>query len=233
MSLRERSAGILSAVLREYIESGEPISSGRLYEKYEFGIRPATIRNELRELTDLGFLEQPYHSAGHAPSNQGYEFYAEELLAAHRPADRPYSKGADRLVNFFEREDWSNFLDMFTKELGLLGVLSDRASGLSHKDGLDDLVEHLDWDSPDTVKRVIRDCDTVEKRVGALIGAFDDDHENAIKIFIGQKSPITTSEELSVVAGEFGSRGRQVFFAAIGPKRMRYADVIRAFQQLQ
>ena len=73
--LTERGEQILQAVIQGFIDTKEPVSSGWLYNKYDFGIKPAMIRLELDALTQGGYLEQPYHSAGRVPSDAGYEAF--------------------------------------------------------------------------------------------------------------------------------------------------------------
>src|SRR5271155_5233346 len=75
--MNDRASQILEAAIQEFIDTGEPVSSGWLYNKYDFGIKPAMIRLELDALEDSGYLEQPYHSAGRVPTDEGYEFYVE------------------------------------------------------------------------------------------------------------------------------------------------------------
>src|SRR3989338_10924172 len=78
----DRTADILEAVIEEFINGGEPVSSSHLYKRHNFGIKPAMIRLELEKLADEGFLEQPHHSAGRVPTDRGYEFFAERALEA-------------------------------------------------------------------------------------------------------------------------------------------------------
>ena len=79
--MNERRAIILEAVLKEFIRSGRPVSSGQLFEEYDFDIKPAAIRLELSELADEGYLSKLYHSAGRVPTDRGYEFFVERILS--------------------------------------------------------------------------------------------------------------------------------------------------------
>ena len=80
MEISQRKKKILAAVVDEYIRSAEPVGSKTICAKANLGCSPATIRNELSELTALGYLEQPHTSAGRVPSPQGYRFYVNELM---------------------------------------------------------------------------------------------------------------------------------------------------------
>ena len=80
MEISARKKKILAAVVENYIRSAEPVGSKTIAETAGLGCSSATIRNELSELTALGYLEQPHTSAGRVPSPQGYRFYVNELM---------------------------------------------------------------------------------------------------------------------------------------------------------
>ncbi len=78
--LDNRKKKILQAIIEEYIETAEPVSSGSLVDKENLGVSSATIRNDMAELEKIGFLEKPHTSAGRVPSQKGYRYYVDELL---------------------------------------------------------------------------------------------------------------------------------------------------------
>ena len=78
--LNDRKKQILQAVIEEYINTAEPVSSGTLVEKYGLEFSSATIRNDMADLEKEGYLEKPHTSAGRIPSVKGYRFYVDELL---------------------------------------------------------------------------------------------------------------------------------------------------------
>lgn len=80
MELGERKRRILAAVVDDYVQTAEPVGSETLVHRYDFGVRPATIRNELAAMSDLGYLRQPHISAGRVPSDLGYRYYVDELM---------------------------------------------------------------------------------------------------------------------------------------------------------
>lgn len=80
MELDERKRRILQAIINEYIETIEPVSSGSLLQKYELECSSATIRNDMAELEKIGYLEKTHTSSGRVPSNKGYRFYVDKLL---------------------------------------------------------------------------------------------------------------------------------------------------------
>src|SRR3989338_2601280 len=80
VDLTERQQALLKAIVEEYIESAEPISSEVIERKYNLGVSPATIRIEMGKLTDMGYLRQPHTSAGRTPTSMGMRFYIAELM---------------------------------------------------------------------------------------------------------------------------------------------------------
>jgi heat-inducible transcriptional repressor len=78
--LTDRQRTILSAIVDDYIRSAEPIGSRSISKRGNVGFSPATIRNEMSDLEELGYLEQPHTSAGRIPSNKGYRYYVDHLI---------------------------------------------------------------------------------------------------------------------------------------------------------
>ncbi|TSB46775.1 heat-inducible transcriptional repressor HrcA [Alkalicoccobacillus porphyridii] len=82
--LTERQLSILHAIVDEYIRSAEPIGSRSISKRHDISFSPATIRNDMSDLEELGFLEKPHSSAGRIPSQKGYRFYVDHLLMPRR-----------------------------------------------------------------------------------------------------------------------------------------------------
>ena len=80
MELTERKRQILKVVVEDYIRSAEPVGSKAIAARMGGSVSSATIRNELADLVDLGYLEQPHTSAGRVPSPKGYRLYVNELM---------------------------------------------------------------------------------------------------------------------------------------------------------
>ncbi len=96
--LSDRKRNIVRAVVLEYVSGAEPVSSELIASKYQLGVRSATVRNEMAEMTEIGLLDQPYTSAGRIPSDLGYRFYVDHLLNIDSPVadDRRTLRRASR-----------------------------------------------------------------------------------------------------------------------------------------
>jgi heat-inducible transcriptional repressor len=78
--LSERSRKVLYAVVQSYIIQPDPVGSRTITKRYPFGLSPATIRNIMADLEEMGFLKQPHTSAGRVPTDLGYRFYVDSLV---------------------------------------------------------------------------------------------------------------------------------------------------------
>ncbi|MFA6354313.1 MAG: hypothetical protein WCX12_01350 [Candidatus Paceibacterota bacterium] len=224
--MKERSENILNATVEGFIKIGEPISSGWLYRNHNFGIKPAMIRLELDDLTDAGYLDQPYHSAGRIPSDRGYEFFTTRILGD----DSIKFSSQPKFENLMFRSDWPDFLEHFSDQLGILSVLVDNSDQKIYKNGLDVLFEKISGYSREKIQEVIKDFEELDSRVEI----FDDaPSQEDINIFIGTKSPITECPELSVITQHFNDNHQHFTLMAIGPKRMDYKKIVGAFKGLK
>lgn len=80
MELNERKLKILQAIIRDFIVTAEPVGSRTLSKKYDLGVSPATIRNEMSDMEDMGLLTHPHTSAGRVPSEKAYRLYVDEIM---------------------------------------------------------------------------------------------------------------------------------------------------------
>ena len=78
----ERKVKILNAMIKNYLETGEPVGSRTISKYTDLNLSSATIRNEMSDLEDLGYIVQPHTSAGRIPSDKGYRFYVNNLIAS-------------------------------------------------------------------------------------------------------------------------------------------------------
>ena len=83
MELDERKTTILQAIIKNYLETGEPVGSRTISKYTDLNLSSATIRNEMADLEELGYIVQPHTSAGRIPSDKGYRFYVDAMMQKH------------------------------------------------------------------------------------------------------------------------------------------------------
>ncbi|WP_031513239.1 heat-inducible transcriptional repressor HrcA [Desulfofalx alkaliphila] len=88
MVMDDRKKKILLAIIHDYISTAEPVGSRTISKKYKLGVSPATVRNDMADLEELGFIEQPHTSAGRIPSDLGYRYYVDYLMEKEQLTER-------------------------------------------------------------------------------------------------------------------------------------------------
>ena len=88
MDLNERKRKILEAIIEDYISSAEPVGSRTISKHTDMGLSSATIRNEMSDLEEMGYLISPHTSAGRVPTDAGYRFYVNELMEQYKMAQK-------------------------------------------------------------------------------------------------------------------------------------------------
>lgn len=115
-NIKKRKRRILKAIIQQHILTAEPVGSRTLAKKYELEVSPATIRNEMSDLEEMGFLEQPHTSAGRIPSDMGYRFYVDALMEKEGVRSKELEKSLHEL---------------YDEKQGIQGVISGMAQMLS------------------------------------------------------------------------------------------------------
>lgn len=114
MDLNDRKRKILQAIIDEYIGTAEPVGSRAISKIKDLGLSSATIRNEMADLEEMGYLTQPHTSAGRVPSDEGYRFYVNSLMSRYR-------LGMEAIENLhLELERRVNQLDKVIRKAGLI-----------------------------------------------------------------------------------------------------------------
>ena len=125
MELNERKLKILEAIISNYLDTAEPVGSRTISKSYNLGVSPATIRNEMSDLEDLGFIMQPHTSAGRIPSDKGYRLYVDMLMNAEKQTEKHHEymnelvSSAGRIENLLKE-----IASVIAKETNLTALVS-------------------------------------------------------------------------------------------------------------
>ncbi|MGA7381185.1 MAG: heat-inducible transcriptional repressor HrcA [Terriglobales bacterium] len=132
----DREREILTAIVETFIATGEPVGSRTLARSNREGLSPATIRNVMSDLAEVGFLEQPHTSAGRVPSPEGYRYYVEQLTGKARLSHEDQSiiegslHGVTDVQEFMERT--SHVLSLISKNVGITVAIGGPKNALEH-----------------------------------------------------------------------------------------------------
>src|SRR5581483_5973022 len=113
--LTPRQIQILKYIVKDYIDTAEPVGSETLEKKYDLGVSPATVRNEMAEMVRLGYLSKPHTSAGRVPTSKALKIYVNELMKSRDLSVAEEVEAKEKVWDLRERED--RFLREVTKTL--------------------------------------------------------------------------------------------------------------------
>lgn len=220
--LTARQTDILQALIKEYSETGEPVGSEILEKKYKLGVSPATVRNEMVDLSKKGFIKKDYFSSGRIPSAKGFRFYIKNLMKEKEVSTT--DEVAYKNSIWDEREDLQRLLSHATKVLaqktGLLS-LTVTDSGDLYYSGVGNLLgvhEFLDWNLSRSLFERLDEAPFWEK----VLARFQVGQEE-IFFLLGEEDFIDPVLELcGSIFGEFQGKGIKGMIGLVGPKRMSY-----------
>ncbi|MDO5713582.1 MAG: heat-inducible transcriptional repressor HrcA [Tissierellia bacterium] len=176
----ERKIRILNAIIHSYIASPIPVGSRKISKEYDLGVSSATIRNEMSDLEDLGYLNKPHSSAGRVPSDKAYRFYVDTWL--QDPVVNP-SKNMDKMVHFFEETNLS--LEQLYKQTSeMLASLTDYAAYVMAPRKNDTILKHIELyplDSDVILLLIIGNQGIVEKSLIRLSEGIPEDQLRTIR----------------------------------------------------
>lgn len=136
MERNDRQLDVLRAIVQDYVRSREPVGSRALVERYDLGVSPATIRNDMAALEEAGYIAQPHTSAGRIPTDKGYRAFVDQinvvkpLSAAERRAISELLDSAVDLDDVLERT--VRLLAQLTQQVAVVQYPSLRRSALRH-----------------------------------------------------------------------------------------------------
>lgn len=161
--LNERKRRILQAIINDYISTAEPIGSRTIARKYDLGVSPATIRNEMADLELLGYIEQLHTSSGRIPSSKGYRLYVDDLLRPEAMTQNEmaliqnwYKVKVQRLDEVFQ--ETAKIISRMTKNVSL--VLAPQLSQASFRS-----LQFLPLDEQRVIAVIMTDVGFVENKV--------------------------------------------------------------------
>lgn len=195
--LNDRKKKILQLIIEDYISTAEPVGSRTIARKYDLGISPATIRNEMSDLELLGYLEQPHTSAGRIPSAQAYRFYVDSLIEPGSLTDNDMA-----LINSWYKERRRSIDDIFQSTAKILSRMTQNVSMvLANKDtgAMFRYIKFLPLDSSHAILCIVTDDGSVDNCVVEIpLGMRPEEMD----YLAGRISKVLEGRELSEITDE-------------------------------
>jgi transcriptional regulator of heat shock response len=221
--ITSRQEDLLYALIGEYIRIGAAVSSDDLRKRYRFPYSPATIRNDLVQLSEMGYLHQPHTSAGRIPTDFGYRWYANRIAATPRLGSEERRVAAD-LTDRLD-QDVSDFFKASTEAIAeitralVIGGTGEDKSEPFFKSGFSRILSEPEFHDQGLRNRFGELIDSIDEEVRQLV--IDQDFSKP-RVFIGRENPIPEARDYSMIVTTFKTSSGSGIIAILGAKRMRY-----------
>ena len=232
--MQERQEIILGSIIREYVDSAIPVSSSLLVEEYDFNLSPATIRSEMMELENEGYLYQPYTSAGRIPTDKGFRYFVDVLMQEKELTKKEQNSLQVELLklkaqNKMLARTTAKLLSTMSGNLAVSGVID---SDDFYKSGIQKLLSQPEFGDLDSVSKMAEVIDYLDESMEELSQELKNKSE--VEIYIGKENPICGTNECSMVVSKYNMRnGEEGLLAIIGPKRMKYSRNVSLIDYLK
>lgn len=224
----KRQKLVLDAVIKEYIGCAQPISSQFLEKEHSFDVCPATIRNDMQKLTELGYLLQPHTSAGRVPTDKAYRFFVDNLLEQEILEFKDMF-GIEAILH--EEQDVlklvSNLLKSLAQTSSSLAVIHLFDKDFIWKEGWGDLLKEPEFRQKDFVDSFTSFLQGFENNIKDL------EINSNLRVFIGKENPISKTNDFSIISSKcYFPDKEEAMLALLGPKRMDYNKNISLINSL-
>jgi heat-inducible transcriptional repressor len=221
--LTQRQIEILKHIVKEYVDSAEPVGSETLEKKYDLGVSPATIRNEMSEMVRLGYLSKPHTSAGRIPTSKAMRFYVNELMKEKEMSVAEEVEAKEKVWDVRERQ--GRFLREATKALSqktkALAVATDDDGDVFYA-GYSNILDMPEFYDIDVAKNLLEILDNVAY-FDTVYGRIQDQ----CSVFWGDEFAEEILRPYSFVFSKFETKKKHIgTIGIIGPARLRYEQIV-------
>ncbi len=225
-TLNQRQVHVLAAIVQEYVATAQPVASKVLAEKYDFGVSPATLRNDMAALEEAVLLRQPHTSAGRVPTENGYRLYLEQFVGKRQAVSKP-TQTMQRVVQGVQtpRELVREMARHLMKLSGETAVAS-LDTGWSHYTGISHLFHKPEFRDVDMLHRLSQAVDRFDDVLRDVFPEVQDD----MNVWIGGENPF--GQQMATVMVKYQlPNGMTGVLGLVGPLRMQYEKNIRLLEQ--
>jgi heat-inducible transcriptional repressor len=223
--LTDRQKDLLRAIIELYVKGGEPVGSENVEKNFTLGVSPATIRNEMVRLTDMGYLKQPHTSAGRIPTSLGFRVYISELM---KEKDLPVSAEVTIKENLWQQRHHENrLLREAVRSLAArcqMLALATNVDGDLFYAGAANILDFPEFEDIDVTRFVLGLFDEypmLQQIIGRAVG------QDPMHVLFGDEMGFEHLIPTSFVFCKYQARdGSEGIIGVIGPARMNFPVIL-------
>jgi heat-inducible transcriptional repressor len=228
MRCTHRQRLLLWQVIDQHIQTGEPVSSKAIESSGHFDVRSATIRNEMSDLEEMGFLEQRHTSGGRVPTALAYRLYVNDLVAAEGVAiGHAIRQRVDEALNETDLRDADALNRTLARLIGQLSsnlvIANTSEREDAYKFGLSNLMNIPEFREMDRLMGLTDFFDHFETMVDRMHRQMWRQSEGDVQVMIGTENPLRQIQDEAVIVARYRlPRGHEGTLTLVGPMRMDY-----------
>lgn len=224
--MNQRQKKLLFSIVDQYIKKATPVASKLLAGRGGFKVSSATVRNEMADLEDEGYLIQPHTSAGRIPTEKGYEFYLERVASQ---SEKLAVREEKELRAAAREKEWpEKTLAKTLAELSGEAVILAFGPKDIYYTGLTNLFAKPEFQNQNLIYRIGEVVDHLDERIDSIFKEIEEEEtykihgrENCkIKVLIGKKNPL--GDGCSAIIAQYGKVKKKRLVIIFGPMRMDY-----------
>ena len=225
MELTERKLKILQAIIMDFISNAEPVGSRTLSKMLEMNISPATIRNEMADLEEMGYLYHPHTSSGRVPSDKAYRLYVNSMMEKYELEEREKQRIKRELrahMNELEKAI-RHAIELLSDITNLtsFATLEDMRNMSLFLQGMTRIFAHPEYSTIEHARSFLEMVDNQERFASELAA-----REQGLSITIGDENSGHIAPRSSIISATYYVDGRMVGkLGVVGPTRMRYGEI--------
>ncbi len=222
--LTQRQVEILKSLVEEYIDTAEAVGSETLEKKHNLSASPATIRNEMVKLTDLGYLKKTHASAGRVPTPEGMRFYVKQLMREKELSVAEEVALKEGVWDYREKSD--KFLRAMARSLAertktlAIATTEDGDVYLAGYANILDMPEFFDIDITKNLLETLDEIDAIQNIFGSVI------EDDEIHILLGDDLGPKLKGPYGCVFAHYKTPKHSGEIGVIGPSRLNYANIV-------
>jgi len=229
--LTKRQLEILGLIIKEFIDTADPVGSVNLVRKYELPYSPATIRNEMQALARAGFLKKPHSSGGRMPTSMALRFYINQMMKEQPLPVLQEVALKQRLYD--KRYALEHMLHQAVAALSeITGYMAWACTddGCIFKSGAVNILNHPEFYDINATRETLQLIDDFDRMFSLFEKA---EGEKDWHVLLGEDMDLASLENLGVLFTRFQSGNKGGVVALLGPARMKYGKVIPAVRYLR
>jgi len=225
MELTERKLKILQAIITDFIRNAEPVGSRTLSKVLDMNISPATIRNEMADLEEMGYLFHPHTSSGRVPSDKAYRLYVNRMMDRYELEEEEKKRIKKELsAHIAELEKTvrhaSELLSDMTN-LTSFATLEDIRDMSLFLQGMTRIFAHPEYNTIEHARSFLEMVDDRDRFASELASRAE-----GLSITIGEENSERIAPGSTIISATYSVDGRVVGkLGVIGPTRMRYSEI--------